>query len=521
MKKYALGLDIGTSGVKGIIIDEDGTTVALATEEYPLSTPKPNWAEQDPEDWWRASLRAIRKLTSGLGKSAGNVSAVGFSGQMHSMVLLDARDKVLRPAILWCDTRTDAECQWIHETIGRQKLRELVGNPALEGFTLPKLLWVKKQEPNVYQRIKKVLLPKDYIRYRLTGEFGTEVSDASGTLFFDVAHRRWSEEMLQTLSIPREWLPSVSESTQVSGRITSNAAEETGLAAGTPVAAGGADNACGAVGSGVVKKGRVLASIGTSGVVLAHSDVMQVDPEMRAHTFCHSVPSTWYVMGVVLMAGGALRWFKDAFCQNSQERTRSIGADAYDVIADGAEKIPPGAEGLQFLPYLIGERTPHQTASARASFVGATIRHTHEHFARAVFEGITFAMRDSLEIIKSLGIPIEQIRLTGGGARSKFWRRLQADIYGQEIATVNTTEGPALGAAVMACVASGIFENLVEAVERVVKVTETTGPDARNVERYNQSYELFRETYSSLEPVYTKMHRQSHAKDYAHPMEKT
>ncbi|MBI3004506.1 MAG: xylulokinase [Ignavibacteriales bacterium] len=521
MKKYALGLDIGTSGVKGIIIDDDGTTVALATEEYPLSTPKPNWAEQDPEDWWRASVKVIRKLTLGRGKSRGIINAVGFSGQMHSMVLLDARDKVLRPAILWCDTRTDAECRWIHETIGRQKLRELVGNPALEGFTLPKLVWVKNQEPRVYQRIKKVLLPKDYIRYRLTGGFATEVSDASGTLLFDVSHRRWSEVMLQTLSLSREWFPTVSESTDVSGKITTYAAEETGLQAGTPVAGGGADNASGAVGSGVVKNGRVLASIGTSGVVLAHSDGYQVDPEMRVHTFCHSVPSRWYVMGVVLMAGGALRWFKDTFASNDFKQARSKGADVYDMIADGARKTPPGAEGLQFLPYLIGERTPHQSASARASFVGASIRHTKDHFARSVFEGITFAMRDSFEIIKSLGIPIEQVRLTGGGARNKFWRKLQADIYGQEVVTVNTTEGPALGAALMAGVASGIFENLVEAVERVVKITETTEPDVRNSESYNQSYELFRETYSHLEPVYMKMHQRSNAQERSHSSNKT
>ena len=506
MKKYVLGIDIGTSGVKGIVIDEDGVTVASATEEYPLSTPKPNWAEQNPEDWWSASLHVMKKLATGLGKNA-VIGGLGFSGQMHSMVLLDARDRVLRPAILWCDTRTHAECRLIHEIIGREKLRELVGNPALEGFTLPKLLWVKKHEPQVYEQIKRVLLPKDYIRYRLTGEFATEVSDASGTLLFDVAYRQWSDEMLQRFSIPREWLPSISESTEVSGKITSKAAEETGLAVGASIAGGGADNACGAVGSGVVKEGRVLASIGTSGVVLAHSNVMQVDPAMRAHTFCHSVPSAWYVMGVILMAGGALRWFKDTFGGHSQERARSTGADVYDVIADGAEEIPAGAEGLQFLPYLIGERTPHQSASARASFVGASIRHTHNHFARAVFEGITFAMRDSFEIIKSLGIPVKQVRLTGGGAKSKFWRQLQADIYGQEVATVNTTEGPAFGAAMMAGVAGGLFGNLVDAVEHVVEVTETTEPDSRNVESYDQSYELFKETYSSLEPVYSKIHQ--------------
>lgn len=507
MKKYALGLDVGTSGVKGIIIDEDGTRVASATEEYPLSTPKPNWAEQDPEDWWQASLRVVRKLTTDLGKGADNISAVGFSGQMHSMVLLDAHDKVLRPAILWCDTRTEVECKLIHETIGRQKLRELVGNPALEGFTLPKLLWVKRQEPKVYQRIKKILLPKDYIRYRLTGEFATEVSDASGTLLFDVAHRRWSEEMLQMFSIPREWLPAVTESIAVSGKIMDRAGNETGLPTGIPVVGGGADNACGAVGSGVVKKGRVLASIGTSGVVLAYSETMQGDPQMRAHTFCHSVPSTWYVMGVILMAGGALRWYKDTFGSKHVERAASHGADVYDLIAQEAEAVPAGSNGLQFLPYLIGERTPHQSASARASFIGATIRHSEKHFARAVFEGITFAMRDSLEIIKTLGISVEQVRLTGGGARSRFWRQLQADIYGREVAMVSTTEGPALGAALMAGVGTGWSSDLVDAVEQIVKVEEVVEPEKKNIEIYNASYEIFKESYRSLEGVYANMHQ--------------
>jgi len=507
MRQYLLGLDIGTTGVKGIVLDVDGHTVASASEEYPLSTPKPNWAEQNPEDWWQASVKVFRKLSSELGNSASSIRAVGFSGQMHSLVLLDRRDRVLRPAILWCDTRTDAECKSIHESIGREKLRLLVGNPALEGFTLPKILWVRNHEPDVYQQIKKVLLPKDYIRYRLTGEFATEVSDASGTLLFDVAHRCWSEDILRKFSIPREWLPSVTESIDVSGQLTEGAAKETGLPAGIPVVGGGADNACGAVGSGVVTKGRVLASIGTSGVVLAPTDTMQVDPQMRAHTFCHGVPSSWYVMGVILMAGGALRWFKDTFAMNNQESARSKGIDVYDLITRGAETVPPGAEGLQFLPYLIGERTPHQSASARASFVGATIRHTRHQFARAVLEGITFAMRDSLEIIKSLGIPIEQVRLTGGGARSHFWRRLQADIYGQEVATVSTTEGPALGAALMAGVGAGMFGSLVDAVDQIVKVTETTEPDARNVQFYSKSYELFKQTYSSLEPVYREIHQ--------------
>lgn len=507
-ENYLLGLDIGTTGVKGVLIGPNGQTAGSAVEEYPLSTPRPNWAEQNPEDWWQASGRVMKKLTAGLDKEGDNIKGIGFSGQMHSLVLLDERDKILRPAILWCDTRTDEECRWLNETIGRETLGRLVGNPALEGFTLPKILWVKKHEPDVYKRIRKVMLPKDYIKYRLTGEFTTEVSDASGTLLFDVAHRRWSNEMLKKLEIPGEWLPKVTESIEVCGTTTLNQKGETGLMQGIPVVGGGADNACGAVGSGVVRRGRVSASIGTSGVVLAHSDTLQLDPQMRAHTFCHSVPGAWYVMGVILMAGGAFRWYKDTFAESEREIARSKGIDVYEIITKEAEEVPAGSDGLQFLPYLVGERTPHQSASARASFVGATIRHSRKHFARAVLEGITFAMRDSLEIIKGLGIPVDQVRLTGGGARSKFWRQLQADVYGREVAVVNATEGPAFGAALMAGVGAGVFSDLVVAAENHVRVSEIAKPDAGNVETYNKAYELFKETYKGLAPVYERMHRQ-------------
>ncbi|TLY31358.1 MAG: xylulokinase, partial [Ignavibacteria bacterium] len=410
-----LGLDVGTTGVKGLIIKVNGEVVATTNEDYPLSTPKPNWAEQDPEDWWNATLRVVRKLTGSSGVAAKNIGGVGISGQMHSLVLLDRNFEVLRPAILWCDTRTDRECRWLNETIGLERLRATVANRALEGFTLPKILWVRSHEPAIYERIHKVMLPKDYIRFRMTGEIFTDVSDAAGTLLLDVRKRVWSEPMLSAAGIPAEWLPPVLESTQIGGRISAAAAGESGLATGTPVVGGGGDNACAAVGAGVVKNGRFLASIGTSGVVLAHIDTMEGDPGMRVHTFCHSVPRCWYLIGVVLMAGGAFRWYKDTFGQPESLAARGNGTDVYEELTEEASRVPAGSEGLFFQPYLAGERTPHQSAAVRAGFIGATLRHTKGHFTRAVLEGITYAMHDSLEIIRSLGRPVDQIRLSGGG----------------------------------------------------------------------------------------------------------
>jgi xylulokinase len=504
---HLIGLDIGTTGVKGILVNEEGQTRASATENYSLSTPKPNWAEQDPEDWWSATTGVLKQLTAPIGGKGSDVKGIGFSGQMHSLVLLDRDAKVLRPSILWCDTRTHKECEWINKMIGRDTLRSLVGNPALEGFTLPKILWVRDNEPQVYERIARVLLPKDFIRYRLTGEFSTEVSDAAGTLLFDVAKRQWSEPMLEKVSLPSSWFPKVFESVDVCGTVSRSGSNETHLPEGIPVVGGGADNACGAVGSGVVKEGRILAGIGTSGIVLAHSAIVRGDPEMRAHTFCHSVPHTWYVMGVILMAGGALRWYKDTFCASEIELAEKEGRDVYDVITQEAESVSPGSEGLFFLPYLNGERTPHGSASARGAFVGATIRHEKKHFSRSVLEGVTFAMRDSLEIVKRLGIPLDQIRLTGGGAKSRFWRQLQADIYGHEVALVNSTAGPAFGAALMAGVGAGMYPDLAEVSEVLVKVTETLAPTARS-SLYDEQYRTFRALYPALSTSFERIHGQ-------------
>jgi xylulokinase len=506
-QKLLLGLDIGTSGVKSILINEMGETLASAFADYPLSTPKPNWVEQDPLDWWNATVKVIQKIISSPIISLNQLAGIGLSGQMHSLVILGKNNAVLRPAILWSDTRTDEECAEINRTFDIELLKRTVANPAIEGFTLPKILWVRKHEPDVFNKIARVLLPKDHIRYKLTGEFAMEVSDASGTLMFDVWKRKWSGELLQKLNLPETWLPAVFDSVDVCGRILPEVSKLTGLPVGLPVVGGGADNTCGAVGTGVISEGQVLASIGTSGVVFAPTRTPKVEKEMRVHTFCHSVPQCWYAMGVMLMAGGALRWYKDTFAGEEIEKARVANKDVYDLITVEAETIDAGSEGLFFQPYLAGERTPHRSASARAAFIGATLRHTKAHFSRAVIEGITFGMRDSLEIIKSLGITIDQIRLTGGGAKNKFWRQLQANIYGTEIALVNSSEGPAFGAALLAGAGTGVFASIGQAVEQTIRITERIEPDLTLSERYSDYYRIYSKIFPNLKDSYTTIHK--------------
>jgi xylulokinase len=505
--KLLLGLDVGTSGVKGILINEKGEKIGLSTAAYPLSTPKPNWVEQDPADWWNATVQVIKKIVSSSGVNPLQIAGLGLSGQMHSLVLLGKDDEVLRPAILWSDTRTDEECREINRMIDQDTLKYSVGNPAIEGFTLPKILWVKRHEPTVFARISKVLLPKDYIRFKLTGTFAMEVSDASGTMMYDVWKRKWSAEILNKLEVPSAWLPSVFESVNICGTISPVVSGATGLSVGLPVAGGGADNTCGAVGNGVINEGQVLASIGTSGVIFAPTTSVKVEQEMRVHTFCHSVPNRWYVMGVMLMAGGALRWYRDTFAQAEMERARLMNMDAYDLIAAEAETIPAGSEGLFFQPYLAGERTPHRSASARAGFIGATIRHTKNHFSRAAFEGITFGMRDSLEIIKSMGVDVNQIRLTGGGAKNKFWNQLQANIYGCEVVLVNASEGPAFGAALIAGTAAGVYIGLEQAVDQTIRIIERIEPDLTLMKCYNEYYGIYSKIFPNLKDSYTTIHK--------------
>ncbi len=488
---FFLGVDVGTSNVKALVVDGRGRAVARASEPLALRTPHPGWAEQDPNAWWKAAARAIQRAV-GRGRAARKIDAVGLSGQMHSSVFLDAKNKVIRPALLWCDGRTSAECRQITERVGEENLRDWVSNPALEGFTLPKVLWLRNHEPEAFRRLAKVLLPKDYIRWQLTGGLATDFSDAAGTLMLDVAHRRWSREILDALDLPQDLVPEVGESTAVLGTISAAAARATGLAAGTPVVGGGADNACGAVGVGAVAPGAVVASWGTSGTVVCPTDAPKVDPQMRAHTFCHAAPDTWYVMGVMLTAGGAFAWYRQ---QLAPELARKKDADI--LLNKEAAKVPIGAQGLTFLPYLQGERTPHRDAEARAAFVGLSLAHTRAHLTRAVLEGICFGLRDSLEIIASLGMDVRDVMITGGGASAPFVRQLQADVYGKPVVPVDQAEGPALGAALLAAVGVGGFRDLTAAAE-IVKRRPPVAPRPAAHAAYEEPYRRFRALYPAL-----------------------
>jgi xylulokinase len=494
-----LGIDVGTSGTKTLAMRADGKILARATVEYPLSSPKPGWSEQDPEHWWQASIKSVRAVLKRGRIKPADVAGIGLSGQMHGSVFLDSRGQVIRPAILWNDQRTSAECAEIETRAGgRAQLIELVANPALTGFTAPKILWLRKHEPRHYERARQVLLPKDYVRFRLTGEFATEVSDASGTLLLDVKNRRWSRTLLDLLGLDAAILPRVYESEEVSGVLTPAAGKLLGLAAGIRVVGGGGDQAAGAVGNGIVKRGVISATMGTSGVVFAHSDSVQYDPRGRLHTFCHAVRGKWHMMGVVLSAGGSLQWYRNRFAQDQVALAKRQKVDPYELITQQAGESPPGSEGLFFLPYLTGERTPHADPFARGAWVGLTIRHGRAHLVRSILEGATFAMRDSLEIIRQLQVPVKEVRLSGGGARSSFWRQMQADIYGAKAVTTNSFEGPAYGVALLAAVGTGEYGSIVEACQATIKVEETTIPNAKARRLYDASYPVYQKLYWSL-----------------------
>ncbi len=496
------GIDVGTSGLKAIAVDAaTGAVVASSSQGYPLSTPRPGWAEQDPEDFWTAACEAARALVHALGPRARDVRGVGLTGQMHSSVLLDEALAVVRPAILWCDTRTTAECEAIRARLGDDGLRRTVGNRALEGFTLPKLLWVRAHEPDAWARTRHVLMPKDFVGLRLTGELGADASDASGTLAFDPARRAWSDEVLAAFDVPASSFPEVGEAPSVLGRLTAAAAEATGLPAGIPVARGAADNAAGAVGLGVTRAGRAMASIGTSGVVLAHADAYAVTPGMELHSFCHAVPGRYYLMGVMLSAGGALRWYRDVLCDGERVAAELRGAEAYEIITETASTSREGARGVVFLPYLMGERTPHNDATARGALVGVTARTTKADVSRAVIEGITFGLCDSLELMRALpsvGSSLREIRLTGGGARSRFWRQLMADAFDCEVAITSSTEGPAFGAAILGGVAAGVFASVEEGADALVHVTSRLAPDPTSAARYREVHAIYRGLYADL-----------------------
>lgn len=497
---YLLGIDIGTSGTKALIIDtsRNGAVLGSATVTYPLYTPKPLWAEQNPEDWWRAAISATCDAIQSAGVDPNKIGGVGLTGQMHGAVFLNSNDQVLRPSILWCDQRTGAECESITQTVGAERVIELISNPVLTGFTAGKIIWLRNNEPAIYAKVKKVLLPKDYIRLKLTGDYATDVSDASGTALFDVTNRKWSDEMLDALDIPREWMPTVYESPEITGHISDEASELTGIEVGTPVVAGGGDQAAGAVGNGIVEPGIVSSTIGTSGVVFAYSDQPVVDPELRVHTFCHAVPGKWHVMGVILSAGGSLRWFRDTFADSECSIARNTGSDPYDILSEEAATVPPGCEGLIFLPYLTGERTPYPDPYARGVFFGVTLRHTKAHFARAVLEGVAFAFRDSFEILRDMNVPIGQVRASGGGARSALWRQIQSDVIGMEHVSINIDEGPAFGAALLAGVGVGEYSSVSEACAATIKVEQSIQPVAADKLIYDRNYNVYRSLYQSL-----------------------
>ncbi len=490
-----LGLDLGTTGAKALLCDERGKVLATATAEYPLHSPFPLWSEQDPADWWRGAKAAIRAVLAQAGRLADGqpVAGLGLTGQMHGAVFLDQDHNVIRPALLWNDQRTAAECDEITRRVGAARLIEIAGNPALTGFQAPKILWLRNHEPENYARLAQVLLPKDYLRFMLTGARAADASDAAGTLLLDLRQRDYSAEILDKLEIKRAWLPRVMEGPEVTGKLLPEVAQELGLRSGLPVIAGGGDNAAAAVGTGVVRSGVVSSSIGTSGVVFAHSDAIALDPQGRLHTFCHAVPGKYHLMAVTLSAGGAFRWLRDTW-----------QATSYDDMTAAAASIPPGAEGLLFLPYLTGERTPHLDPLARGAFVGLTARHTQAHLIRAVMEGVVFSLRDGVEIMRGLGVPLGQIRATGGGGRSPLWRQMQADLYGAEVVTLAAEEGPAYGAALLAGVGTGLFTSVNDAVDRCVAIAGRTQPDAKAQAQYEKTYAIYRGVYSQLRET---MHR--------------
>jgi xylulokinase len=499
--RFFLGIDVSTTGAKALLINDHGQVAASATTPLNLSTPKPLWSEQDPYEWWTATTSSIRQALAQANTSGAQVQAIGLTGQMHGLVLLDRQNKVLRPAILWNDQRTGAECEEITQKVGAENLLRITGNQALTGFTAPKILWVRNHEPDVYAQIAHILLPKDYVRFRLTGDYAVDKADGAGMLLFDLTQRDWSGEVLETLNIPQAWLPQTFEGPEITGRLSAAAAAETGLPAGLPVVAGGGDQAAQAVGVGAVTPGIVALTLGTSGVVFATTSGPFIEPQGRLHAFCHSVPGAWHFMGVMLSAAGSLQWYRDTLARG----------ESFDNLLAPAADVPPGSDGLYFLPYLTGERTPYPDPLARAAFIGLTVRHSQAHMTRAVLEGVAFGLRDSMELIKQASVSgsaadpagrITQVRVSGGGARSPLWRQILSDVLDTELVTVNTTEGAAFGAALLAGVGVGAWGDIRESCHQVIRTSDSTLPNARAVEIYQQAYPLYQGLYRALKPTF-------------------
>jgi len=501
-----VGIDIGTSGTKALAIDESGRILADAMETYPSYVPKPLWSEQEPEDWWRATVASIRKVVRKAKLKPADVRGIGLSGQMHGSVFLDKNDQVIRRAILWNDQRTAAECAEIEDRAGgRKRLIKMVANPALTGFTAPKILWLRNHEPRHFEKTRKILLPKDEVRRRLTGEYATEVSDASGMLLLDVAKRSWSKKLLTALDLDVDLFARCYESEDVTGQLTPRAAKTLGLTTDCVVVGGAGDCAAGAVGTGIVNRGVLSTSIGTSGVVFVHSDEVKIDPEGRVHTFCHAVRGKWHMMGVTLSAGGSLQWFRNELCRADAAAAKRKKQEVYDVLTAEAAEAPPGSHGLFFLPYLSGERTPHADPDARGCFVGLTHAHTRGHLVRAIMEGVTYSLRESLEIFDGLGVPVRQIRASGGGARSPFWRQIQADCFGRKVVTINTEEGPAYGVALLAAVGGGAFKDVPEACAATIHVVSETAPNRKVKRYYDRAFAVYQQLYRSLKDDFRRI----------------
>ena len=503
--KYLIGIDVGTSGTKTALFAEDGKLMASHTAEYPLYQPKNGYAEQEPTDWWNATCEGLKKVIEKSGIDKNDVAGIGLSGQMHGLVMLDENGNVLRKSIIWCDQRTAKECEEITERCGLDMLMSITASPALTGFTASKILWVRNNEPEIYAKCKHILLPKDYILYMLTGVFATDVSDASGMQLLDIAKRDWSKEILEKLEIPYEWLGKVYESCEVSGNVSDAGSAACGIPAGVPVVGGAGDNAAAAVGCGVVRDGRAFTTIGTSGVVFAHTSKMSVDPNGRCHTFCAAVPGAWHVMGVTQAAGLSLKWYKDNFCDTEIAEADAAGKNVYALLDEKAAGIPIGCDRLLYLPYLMGERTPHLDPNARGVFFGLSAMHTRAHLLRAVMEGVTYSLRDCLSIFGGLGVKVDSMMACGGGGSSKLWRQMLADVFGCTVKQCVSNEGGALGAAILAGVGAGLYPSVEEACDKIISVKGEQPCDAERSAQYDKFYDIYTNLYANLKASCAKL----------------
>ena len=484
--RVAIGVDVGTTGVRAVAVDEVGAAFAADTSGYPLLTPRPQWTEQDPAEWWRATREVLGRVSSACRETGGEIVGMGLTGQMHGSVFLDVDGDVIRPALLWNDQRTGHQCEEITDTVGPQRIVEITGNPALTGFQAPKVLWLRDEEPTNFDRVAHVLLPKDYVRYKLAHELATDASDAAGTLFLDLRKRTWSAEVLDALDVPAEWLPAVFESPETAGAVSGEVAAELGLPPAVPIAAGGGDNAAAAIGTAVTREGLMSSSIGTSGVLFAHAEECVVEPSGRIHAFAHAVPGRYCLLAVTLAAGGSLRWWRD------------LTGLGYDELIAEAVTVTPASEGLVFLPYLTGERTPHLDPLATGAFIGLTARHTRAHMTRALMEGVLFSLRDGIEIMRDLDVRPSEIRAIGGGASSELWLQLQADVYGVAVHRLAIEEGAAYGAALLGHVAAGTFADVQDATSVVRTLTDVTEPDPKRGAVYEETYAVYRSLYATL-----------------------